>query len=161
MDIEDFYDSDPRRRGVDELTFGLDWSDAGDTEHLDDLFWNSATGELYLMRKPHPSGLMGWDMYDLKDELREIDDIGHRILGAAAHLLHPGQLRAKTGQTPVEATKDALTQELTVEIVAVVPDEAAVRTLLDGWDGEVDKPDSMRWLRERLGAHPEYAPPAG
>jgi len=160
VDIEDFYDSDPRRRAVDEITFGLDWSDGEDAEHLGDLFWSSATGELYLMRKPHPRGLMGWDMYERRDVLRDVEDIGHHILGAAAHLLHPRQLRAKTGQAPRHARKDALTQELTVEVVAVVPDEAAARALLDGWEAEVDKPDSLGWLRARLAEHPAYAPPA-
>lgn len=161
MDIEDYYQLDPRRPGVDELAFGLDWSDRDDPERLADVFWNSATGELYLMHKPHPKGLLGWDHYDTKDELRDLEALGHRILGAASHLLHPRQVQAKTGATPASARKDALTQELTVEIVAVVPAEAEVRALLSGWEDEVDKPDSLSWLRRRLADHPEYAPPGG
>jgi hypothetical protein len=50
MDIEEFYDADPRRRSSDETEFGREWSDAagGRTE----LSWVADTGELYAMAEP-------------------------------------------------------------------------------------------------------------
>jgi hypothetical protein len=50
MDIEEFYDADPRRRSSEELEFGREWSDAagGRTE----LSWVADTGELYAMAEP-------------------------------------------------------------------------------------------------------------
>ncbi|MFI5052887.1 MAG: hypothetical protein ACHQDE_00880 [Acidimicrobiia bacterium] len=50
MDIEEFYDADPRRRSSEETEFGREWSDAagGRTE----LSWVADTGELYAMAEP-------------------------------------------------------------------------------------------------------------
>jgi hypothetical protein len=50
MDIEEFYDADPRRRESEEVEFGREWSDAngGRTE----LSWVADTGELYAMAEP-------------------------------------------------------------------------------------------------------------
>ena len=52
MDIEEFYDGDPKRRAAEERSYGTDWSSAADPDHRWDLFWNAGTGELYLMAKP-------------------------------------------------------------------------------------------------------------
>ena len=50
MDIEEFYDADPRRRESEEIEFGRDWTDAkgGRAE----LSWVADTGELYVMAEP-------------------------------------------------------------------------------------------------------------
>lgn len=50
MDIEEFYDADPRRRASEELEFGRDWHD--DTGARFELSWVEDTGELYAMREP-------------------------------------------------------------------------------------------------------------
>ncbi len=50
MDIEQFYDADPRRRTSDEVEFGRDWHDSAGTRFA--LSWVVDTGELYLMREP-------------------------------------------------------------------------------------------------------------
>lgn len=47
MDIEEFYDADPRRRASDELEFGRDWHDSFGNRF--ELSWVAATGELYAM----------------------------------------------------------------------------------------------------------------
>ena len=49
MDLEQFYDTDPRRRHSEELEFGTDWTDAGARTQIS---WVEATGELYAMRDP-------------------------------------------------------------------------------------------------------------
>ena len=51
MDIEHFYDEDPRRRTSDEFEFGQDWSDADGVRH--EISWVVDTGELYAMREPN------------------------------------------------------------------------------------------------------------
>ncbi|MFN8035623.1 MAG: hypothetical protein U0V73_06800 [Acidimicrobiia bacterium] len=50
MDIEEFYDADPRRRASEELEFGRDWHDEAGARF--ELSWVVDTGELYLMREP-------------------------------------------------------------------------------------------------------------
>lgn len=52
MDIEQFYDADPRRRASEELEFGREWSDADGARC--ELSWVEDTGELYAMREPRP-----------------------------------------------------------------------------------------------------------
>jgi hypothetical protein len=54
VDIETFYDADPRRRSSVELEFGQDWRDAHGVRY--ELSWIEDTGELYVMREPVPSG---------------------------------------------------------------------------------------------------------
>ena len=50
MDIEEFYDADPRRRESEEIEFGREWSDASGMRT--ELAWVAATGELYAMAEP-------------------------------------------------------------------------------------------------------------
>jgi hypothetical protein len=50
MDIEEFYDADPRRRESEEIEFGREWSDASGMRT--ELSWVEATGELYAMAEP-------------------------------------------------------------------------------------------------------------
>lgn len=56
VNIEEFYDEDPRRRSSTELELGRDWHDAHGVRY--ELSWVEDTGELYEMREPVPSG---WD----------------------------------------------------------------------------------------------------
>ena len=49
VDIEEYYDADPRRRDAEERAFGSDWNLTDEPHHRWDLFWNSGTGELYLI----------------------------------------------------------------------------------------------------------------
>ena len=53
MDIEQFYDADPRRRESDETEFGREWSDANGMRT--ELSWVADTGELYAMAEPSES----------------------------------------------------------------------------------------------------------
>ena len=150
MDIEDYYDGDARRRGAQELSFGLSWRNASDAHRSSDLFWNAGTGELYLMHKPHPNPLLGWVGYSLEDIGEEVASVEHRIVGALDHLIHPGQIRAKTGKVSPRHRDDVLTEDLAVEILGVIPDEERVLQLLDGWEHHVEEPDGLSWLRARV-----------
>lgn len=50
MDIEGFYDADPRRRSSEEVAFGRDWTDADGVRW--EVNWVADTGEIYAMREP-------------------------------------------------------------------------------------------------------------
>jgi hypothetical protein len=50
MDIEEFYDQDPRRRASDEIEFGREWSE-GDLRF--EVSWVADTGEVYVMGEPY------------------------------------------------------------------------------------------------------------
>ena len=45
-------------------------------------------------------------------------------------------------QEPVEA--------LTVEVIAVVPSTAVLHESLAGWQGEIERPGSLVWLRDKV-----------
>lgn len=53
MDIEDFYEADPRRRSSPEIELGTEWRDRADVRY--ELSWVQDTGELYVMREPVPA----------------------------------------------------------------------------------------------------------
>ncbi len=52
MDIEEFYDADPRRRESEEVEFGREWSNNGMRTEVS---WVADTGELYAMAEPAES----------------------------------------------------------------------------------------------------------
>src|SRR5262245_27745688 len=77
MDIEEFYDADPRRRESDEVEFGRDWKDA--SGYRTELSWVVDTGELYAMREP---GAVDIDMFgDVIAESVSEDAILVQVLG--------------------------------------------------------------------------------
>jgi hypothetical protein len=110
MDIEEFYDADPRRRSSDETEFGREWSDVDGLRT--ELSWVAETGELYAMAEPAEPVYM--------------DPVGDTVVPS---------LDAKL---------------LTVEVLGVVPDRAALEQLLAGWEDAMGKPNSVQWVRDRL-----------
>jgi hypothetical protein len=50
MDVDEFYEQDPRRQASDELEFGRDWYE-GDMRF--EVAWVADTGELYAMAEPY------------------------------------------------------------------------------------------------------------
>jgi hypothetical protein len=50
VNIEEFYDADPRRRSSDEVEFGSEWRDADQIRF--GVSWVADTGEVYAMREP-------------------------------------------------------------------------------------------------------------
>jgi hypothetical protein len=112
MDIEEFYDADPRRRESEEIEFGREWSDA--TGGRTELSWVAATGELYAMAEPSEPVFMD-----------------------------------PVGDTRVP---DLPTELVTVEVLGTIPDRSRVDELLAGWEGEMGKPNSLQWVRDRLSA---------
>jgi hypothetical protein len=51
MNIEEFYDADPRRRESEEIEYGRDWTDASGTRV--EVSYVIDTGELYSMQEPN------------------------------------------------------------------------------------------------------------
>ena len=110
MDIEQFYDADPRRRRSEEEQFGRDWFD-GDGVRWE-LNWVADTGEVYIMREPVEPGAM--------------DAVGDTWVA----------------DLPVDL--------VTVEILGVVTDGAALGAALDGWTAHEGAAGSLTWVRERI-----------
>ncbi len=52
MDIDEFYEADPRRRPSGELELGSEWMDKDGVRH--ELNYVEDTGELYVLREPAP-----------------------------------------------------------------------------------------------------------
>jgi len=52
VDIETFYDADPRRRASAEIELGSEWHDAAHNRY--ELAWVADTGELYVMLEVAP-----------------------------------------------------------------------------------------------------------
>lgn len=78
MDIEQFYDADPRRRSSDEEQFGRDWT-AEDGVRWE-LNWVVDTGEVYAMREVVEPGAMDpvgdtW-VQELPTELVTVEVLG-------------------------------------------------------------------------------------
>jgi hypothetical protein len=111
MDIEEFYDADPRRRESDETEFGREWSNQGVRTELS---WVALTGELYAMAEPAGSV--------------EMDPLGD----------------TRVDELPTEL--------VTVEILGVIPELDEVERILAGWQDEMNKPNSIQWVRDRLRA---------
>jgi hypothetical protein len=90
MDIEEFYDADPRRRESEEIEFGREWSSSGVRTELS---WVADTGELYAMAEP--AGSVEMDplgdtrVDDLPTELVTVE-----ILGVIADRAEVDQLLA-------------------------------------------------------------------
>jgi hypothetical protein len=150
MDIEEFYDGDRRRKDGEDYSYGMSWSDATRPGLLFDLYWNDGSSELYLMSKPVAEPLIGWVGVSLVDDWRELENIEHRIVTEVENLIHPGHIRAKTGQESPWYIKDALTEELMVEILGRVESKEEVDRILEGWQQAMTEHDSVSWLRGRL-----------
>jgi hypothetical protein len=54
LNINEFYDGDPRRRSSSEIAYGSDWRDPSDASTRYALYWIEGTREIYLMRRPQP-----------------------------------------------------------------------------------------------------------
>lgn len=89
MDIEQFYDADPRRRASDEEQFGREWTD--DDGIRWEINWVAETGEVYAMREVVEPGAMDpvgdtW-VQELPTELVTVEILGlvqdRHVLAAA------------------------------------------------------------------------------
>ena len=110
MDIEGFYDADPRRRHSEEISFGRDWTDDEGTRW--ELNWVVDTGEAYLMREPvEPGGIdpVGdtW-VPDLPVDLVTVEIVGTIEGRAAADAAFDGWEQAMPGPGSVAWVRERI-----------------------------------------------------
>jgi hypothetical protein len=111
MDIEEFYDGDPRRRPSAEIEMGTEWRDSFGVRY--EINWVAETGELYSMRELVPAE---WE-----------DPFG------GYHVDH--------------ASADGMT----IAIVANIASQELLEQVMSGWEQQIDSPNSVSWLVDRLG----------
>ncbi|HEX4015161.1 MAG TPA: hypothetical protein VHX15_00350 [Frankiaceae bacterium] len=81
MDISEFYDADPARRESDEEGFGDGWSVEADQHSTYRASWLHETGELYVVREPHPGGLFARYLDQLDIDQVDIEQLTVEVLG--------------------------------------------------------------------------------
>jgi len=80
MDISEFYDGNPARRESDEEGFGDGWSTEADQHSTYRANWLLATGELYVVREPHPGGLFARYLDQLDIDQVDIEQLTVEVL---------------------------------------------------------------------------------
>jgi hypothetical protein len=81
VDIAEFYDADPARRESEEEGFGDGWSIEVDEHSTYRANWLKDTGELYVVREPHPGGLFAKYLDQLDIEQVGLGQLTVEILG--------------------------------------------------------------------------------
>src|SRR4051794_37459850 len=81
MDIDDFYDADPRRRRSEEQQFGQDWHDARGCRY--EINWVQDTGELYAM-SDEPGAIFYDPFGDVVAEKVSDEALGVRVIARIA-----------------------------------------------------------------------------
>jgi hypothetical protein len=78
MDIEEFYDGDPRRRPSAEIELGRDWTGPDGARY--EISWIKDTGELYAMGEPtaplFSDGIGDLELAPLPSELVTVEILG-------------------------------------------------------------------------------------
>ena len=84
MDISEFYDGNPARRESEEINFGDGWSVEADKHSTYRANYMHDTGELYVVREPHPGGLFARYLDQLDIDQVDIEQLTVEILGTFA-----------------------------------------------------------------------------
>jgi len=140
MDIEGFYDADPRRRHSEELSFGQDWHDAAGVRW--ELNWVADTGEVYVMREPaEPVGMdpLGdsW-VADLPTDLVTVEVLGVVTGRDIVERVFAGWPDAMPGDDSLSWVRDQVARADAGDLPSGPPAEAS--SSLDG--DEADRPES-------------------
>ena len=134
MDIEGFYDADPRRRHSEEFSFGRDWHDADGVRW--ELNWVADTGEVYVMREPaEPVGMdpLGdtW-VADLPADLVTVEVLGTITGQATVERAFGGWPEAIEGADSLAWVRDRVTRAEAGDLPVAAGDAAS--SSLDGDD---------------------------
>jgi hypothetical protein len=112
MDIEEFYDANPRRRESDETEFGREWSDAAGMRT--ELAWVADTGELYAMAEPVEQVYMDpvgdTRVGDLPTELLTVEILGVIPDRATLDRVLDGWADAMPGDNSIQWVRDRISQ---------------------------------------------------
>ncbi len=168
MNIEEFYDRNGSRRTSDETCYGTEWRSANDSNHVFDLYWVADTGELYLMRKPDYSR---WkpplvSREHVIEAERLADELENGVVDMIHYVMHPRHMSAKLPESakqqhwskplpekPVDdSASEVIGEELTVEILARIPEKEEVEKVLHGWQDAMASGDGVSWLRHSVSA---------
>ena len=124
--------------------------------HSHQPWWDSHEGDhghRTVLRRGSPSARVGGDRVRprvvrrqrrLRTELSWVADTGE--LYAMAEPSEP-VFMDPIGDTRVP---ELPTELVTVEVLGIIPDRARVDELLAGWEGQMGKPNSLQWVRDRL-----------
>lgn len=153
VDIDQFYDNDPRRRQSEEVSYGIGWAEGSPPKRVADLFWVADTGELYLMFEPSsPNWLPLISHDDLTRWVEDAQDLAAGAVELVHGMLHPRHHLSKTERLHPDhaAGADPYDRQLVVEIVGVLASRAEVEVVLAGWELALRAPDSIGWLHQRV-----------
>ncbi len=81
MNIREFYDADPKRRESEEEQFGDGWQTEADQHSTYRASWIADTGELYVVREPHPGGAVAKFLDQFDVDQAGVDDLTVEVLG--------------------------------------------------------------------------------
>jgi hypothetical protein len=81
LNISEFYDEDLARRDSDEEGFGDGWSTEADQHSTYRANWLRDTGELYVVREPHPGGLFARYLDQLDIDQVDVEELTVEVLG--------------------------------------------------------------------------------
>ena len=82
--IAAFYDADQRRRDSDEVEYGDAWTRHTDAKATYRLSHVLDTGELYVVREPHPGGILARYLDQLNVDQADVDQLSVEVLGTAS-----------------------------------------------------------------------------
>jgi hypothetical protein len=82
--IGDFYDADPRRRDSDEVEYGDAWTRHSDSNATYRLNHVLDTGELYVVREPHPGGILARFLDQLNVDQADVDQLTVEVLATVS-----------------------------------------------------------------------------
>jgi hypothetical protein len=81
VNISQFYDTDPARRDSAEESFGDGWTTEDDQHSTYRANWLAETGELYVVREPHPGGLIARFLDQLGVDQADVEQLTVHVLG--------------------------------------------------------------------------------
>jgi hypothetical protein len=126
MNIEEFYDADPRRRPSAEIEMGSEWLDAHGVRY--ELNYVEDTGEVYVMQEPIPrewsdpfGGIHVEGLSDAQEGTMAVRVVAHVDSVDSLHRILDGWEQAMAGENSVEW----LAQRLRAAGVAAGSGEAA------------------------------------
>ena len=101
VSIGAFYDADTRRRESEEVEYGDGWTRHSDSHATYRLSHVLDTGELYVVREPHPGGILARYLDQLNVDQADADQLTVEVLAGVspeeANRLFEGWQDAMTG----------------------------------------------------------------
>jgi hypothetical protein len=123
VDIEQFYEADPRRRASDESEFGRDWHDAAGIRY--EISWVRDTGELYAMSEPEGSiisdGLGDENIVPMPTNLVQVQVLGTVDSADGVQQVLAGWPEAMTGPDSLSWVRDRISRGVTDGVPTPVP----------------------------------------